>query len=824
MFNRYRSILGSWVLLLLPFMVFAQDKNLKLWYTAPAGHVWEAALPIGNGRIAAMIYTNPDTDYVKLNEATVWSGSPNRNDNPKALAALPEIRQLLFDGKYREASTLAGKTIQSEKNNGMNYQPVGDLKLVFPGFGQFTDYYRELDLNTAVVRSSFKVNGVTYTRSAFSSVSDQVIIIRLTADNANSITMSALLTSPQKATTTLNGTDELVLSGISGDKEGVPGKVKFQSLVKFKADGGTFVKADGEVQIKNANMVTIYISIASNFVNYHDISADERQRAHTYLAKALNKSYEQLLNNHITAYQKYFNRVRLDLGTTDAVKKPTDIRLKEFAAGNDPQLAALYFQFGRYLLISSSQPGGQPSNLQGIWNPRMNPPWGSKYTININTEMNYWPAEETNLAEMHSPLIQMIRDLSQTGQETARVMYGARGWVVHHNTDLWRITGPVDGIYSAMWPLGSAWLSRHLWEKYLYSGDKKYLASVYPALKGAAQFYLDFLIEEPTHHWMVVSPSMSPENAPRSHGGVSISAGTAMDSELLFELFSNTINAAQLLHTDSQLIEQLVAMRKKLPPMQVGQYGQLQEWLQDLDNPDDKHRHVSHLFALYPSNLISPYQTPELFEAAKNSLIQRGDVSTGWSMGWKVNLWARLKDGNHAYQLIRNQLTPAGLNKGENSGGGTYTNLFDAHPPFQIDGNFGCTAGMTEMLLQSQDGAIELLPALPDAWKDGHINGLKTRGGFEIEDMTWKNGKVVKFSIRSLLGGNCRLRVPNEIKGSPALKKAIGKNPNSFFQSAQASPAIISVEAKLKRPDIKDTFIYDIVTTPGKSYSFVVKD
>ena len=532
------------------------------------------------------------------------------------------------------------------------------------------------------------------------------------------------------------------------------------------------------------------------------------------------KSYSQLLKNHTAAYQKYFNRVKIDLGKTDSVKNATDVRLKDFANGNDPQLVALYYQFGRYLLISSSQPGGQPANLQGIWNNKMNPPWGSKYTININTEMNYWPAEETNLSEMHNPLIEMVKDLSQTGRETASVMYGSSGWVAHHNTDLWRITGPVDGIYSAMWPMGGAWLSRHVWEKYLYSGDKKYLATVYPVLKGAAQFYLDFLIEEPVHKWMVVSPSMSPENAPKAHHGKSIAAGATMDNQLVFDLFSNTIKAAEALNTDKDLIAKIKVMRDKLAPMQVGQYGQLQEWMQDLDDPNDKHRHVSHLFGLYPANQISPFTTPELFEAAHNSLIQRGDVSTGWSMGWKVNLWARLRDGNHAYKLIRNQLTPTGLNKGgENSGGGTYPNLFDAHPPFQIDGNFGCTAGITEMLLQAHDGSIQLLPAMPDEWKDGSISGLRAPGGFEIENITWKNGRLSKVTIKSKLGGNCRLRVPNALKGH-LLKTAEGSNTNPFFQLDKIRTPMISEKANLSTPIINETLLYDFDTIAGKSYTF----
>lgn len=512
--------------------------------------------------------------------------------------------------------------------------------------------------------------------------------------------------------------------------------------------------------------------------------------------------------------------MKINLGQTDSVNNPTDIRVRDFAKGNDPQLAALYFQYGRYLLISSSQPGGQAANLQGIWNPLMNPPWGSKYTININTEMNYWPAEVTNLTEMHQPLIQMVKELSETGKETARVMYGADGWVAHHNTDLWRITGPVDGIYSAMWPMGGAWLSRHLWDKYEYSGDKKYLQGIYPALKGAAKFYLDFLVEEPVHKWMVVSPSMSPENAPQSHHGVSITAGATMDNQILFDLFTNTIKTAQLLNADQALVKQLIAMRKRLPPMQIGQYGQLQEWLEDIDNPNDNHRHVSHLYGLYPSAQISPYRTPELFAGARTSLIQRGDVSTGWSMGWKVNLWARLLDGNHAYKLIKNQLTPAGQNVGENSGGGTYPNLFDAHPPFQIDGNFGCTAGMAEMLLQSYDGAIHLLPALPDEWKQGSISGLMARGGFEIKNMIWVNHKLVSVTILSKLGGNCRLRVPNKLKSAVGLKEATGNNPNRFFKTEETKKPLMSSKANLPEIQLPETQLYDVETLPGKVYVF----
>jgi alpha-L-fucosidase 2 len=573
---------------------------------------------------------------------------------------------------------------------------------------------------------------------------------------------------------------------------------------------------------KNADAVTIYISIATNFNNYNDISGNENERAASYLDKAYPKSFADILKAHVIAYQQYFNRVRLDLGTTDAAGLPTDERLKNFNSTSDPQLVTLYYQYGRYLLISSSQHGGQPATLQGIWNNKMNPPWDSKYTININTEMNYWPAEKTNLAEMHEPLLKMVEELSVTGQQTAKYMYGAGGWMAHHNTDLWRINGAVDGAFWGLWPNGGGWLSQHLWEHYLYNGDKAYLASVYPVLKDAAMFYAGYLIEHPKYHWLVICPDESPENAPVAHQGSSVDAGVTMTNQIVFDVFTNAIDAATILNKDKTFVDMLKQKRSRLAPMHIGQYSQLQEWLDDVDDPNDHHRHISHLYGLFPSNQISPYRTPELYSASKNTLIQRGDVSTGWSMGWKVNWWAKMLDGNHAYKLIQNQLTPVGTNEG---GGGTYNNLFDAHPPFQIDGNFGCTSGITEMLMQSEDGFINLLPALPDVWQQGIISGLRARGGFELVSMQWEDGKVVKAVIRSTLGGNLRLRVPDELKlnNGTALREAVGKNSNPFFQTEKIAEPIISEKATITPPDLKKTFVYDIATEKGKMYTLVMK-
>ena len=812
--------------LLVSGICFSQKNiGLKLWYNQPSGSTWENALPIGNGRLGAMIYGNVEKEIIQLNEHTVWSGSPNRNDNSLSLDSLNVIRQLIFEGKQKEAERIVNRVIITKKSHGQKFEPVGSLQLAFEGHDNFSNYYRELDIERAVTKTSYTIGDITYTREALASFPDRVVIMRLTASKPGSISFTASFTTPQKrATIKVTHQKELTIFGTTSDHETVKGMVNYKSIVRMKLEGGSLNANDTSLTVQNANAVTIYISIATNFNTYKDISGDENKRATEYLNKAFQKSYAAILPAHIAAYQKYFNRVKLDLGTTDAVNFPTDERLKNFNSTNDPQFVTLYYQFGRYLLISSSQPGGQAANLQGIWNDRINPPWDSKYTININAEMNYWPAEKTNLAELHEPFLQMVKDMSVAGQQTAKDMYGARGWVAHHNTDIWRITGAIDGANWGAFNASGGWTSQHLWEHYLYSGDKNFLASIYPVLKGASTFYVDYLVEHPKYHWLVVNPDESPENTSPAHQGSALDAGVTMTNQIIFELFSTTIKAAEILKKDSTFADTLKQMRKRLPPMQIGQHGQLQEWLDDIDDPKDNHRHISHLYGLFPSNQISPYRTPQLYSAAKTTLIHRGDVSTGWSMGWKVNWWARLLDGNHAYKLIRNQLSPVRTTGTRyDGGGGTYNNLFDAHPPFQIDGNFGCTSGITEMLMQSANGEVHLFPALPDAWPNGSIKGIKAIGGFEIVSMEWKDAKLVKAVIKSHLGGNLRLRVPNEMKlnNGTALKKASGENKNPFFRVEEIPSPIISPKAKITTPELKESFIYDLPSQRGQVYTII---
>ena len=790
---------------------------LTLWYDTPAA-VWTEALPVGNGRLGAMVFGGPTSERLQLNESSFWSSGPSRNDNPKAAGVLAQVRQLIFDGKNKDAESLINANFLTQ-NNAAKFQTVGDLSVRFSGHESFTAYTRNLDLKRAVATTTYKVDGVTYTRETFASQPDQVIVVRLSADRKAQLTFTVGLDGPLK--TGVNVLDErtLELTGLSGSNGGVTGQVKVDARVKVVSSGGTTAKSANGIIVTNADEALLLVSIATNFVDYKTLTADEKATCAKFLSDAGAKSYDSLLASHLAAYQGYFNRVALDLGPATSTAT-TNQRIQGFSSGKDSQFAAMYFQFGRYLLISSSQPGGQPANLQGIWNDSTDPAWGSKYTININTEMNYWPAEKTNLSEMFDPLKRMLQELSESGKQTASSMYGAKGWVAHHNTDIWRISGVVDFASSGMWPMGSAWLSQHLWEHYAYTGDLKYLEEVYPVLKSACEFYQDFLVEEPKNKWLVVSPSVSPENAPGATGGSAVCAGNTIDNQLLFDLFTKTIKAATLLGKDSDLVSKLQGLLDRLPPMQVGSWGQLQEWMQDWDSQNDTNRHVSHLYGLYPSNQISPDATPQLLDAARTSLIHRGDVSTGWSMGWKVNFWARLLDGNHALKLIRDQLSPQ-----SGGGGGTYPNLFDAHPPFQIDGNFGCTSGITEMLLQTQGGVVHILPALPDDWASaGGVRGLRAYGGFEA-DFTWKNGQVEKLVIRSRLGGTCRIRVPNEmaLSDATALTKASGKNPNAFFDTPAVKKALISPSAKLNEVVLRKTFEYDLQTKAGEGYVLIKK-
>jgi alpha-L-fucosidase 2 len=742
---------------------------LSLWYRQPAtdkplttprpggreAHAeWVRALPVGNGRLGAMVFGGVVHERLQLNEDTLWAGRPYDPVNPDAKGALPEVRRLIAAGQYAEAAKLTSQKVMAKPLAQMPYQTLGDLTLTFPAATSVDHYRRELDVTSAIARVSYASDGVSFEREVFASAPDDVIVVRLTASRPGQISFEARLQTPQRATTEATSHGDLVMRGVNGDGAGatadgrpMTGALRFEARVRVLTSGGTRTASGDAVVVRSADTVTLLIAASTSYRRYEDVSGDPAANVSESLDRASRKAVDALRDAHVCDYRRLFERVTFDVGTSPASTLPTDQRVDGFADGGDPGLAALYFQYGRYLLISSSRPGSQPANLQGIWNESLSPPWGSKYTININTEMNYWPALSTNLEETMDPLTALVQDLAVTGARTARTMYGARGWVAHHNTDLWRATAPIDGPQWGLWPTGGAWLAVALWERYEYTGDRAYLHTIYPLLKGSADFFVDTLVEEPRHRWLVTSPSLSPENL--HPFGTSLVVGPAMDQQILRDLFASAIEAARALGVDADLQKQWTATRARLAPNQIGGAGQLQEWLDDWDlqAPERDHRHVSHLYGLYPGRDIDIRRTPDLARAARKSLELRGDIATGWATAWRINLWAKLGDGNRAFSILRFLLSPER----------TYPNLFDAHPPFQIDGNFGGVAGMVNMLVQSDAGEIRLLPALPAAWPTGRVTGLRASGGFEI-DLSWKEGAVEEAIVTSRLGRLLRIR------------------------------------------------------------------
>ncbi len=753
-----------------------QDHDLRLWYPEPASE-WLEALPIGNGRLGAMVFGGVDAERIQLNEDTVWAGGPYDPANPEGLANLGEIRNRVFREDWGGAQSLIDSTFMGSPLGELAYQTVGDLLLTFPSGAAANDYHRELDLTTAVALTRYTQDGVTYTRETFASAADQVIVINLTASTAGKIFLTAAFESPQSSSTHSPDPLTIGLDGTSEGMEGIPGQVRFRALATVRATGGSVTSQNGTLLVNGADAVTLLVSIGTNYTSYQDLNGDQNARALDPLTGVEGLSYDELRSRHVTEYQQYFNRTTLDVGTTSAAEQPTDQRVAGFSGGDDPQLVSLFFQFGRYLLISSSRPGTQPANLQGIWNDQLAPSWDSKFTVNINTEMNYWPAGPANLVELMEPVLELVEDLSVAGQQTARVQYGAGGWVCHHNTDGWRGTAPVDGALWGMWQTGGAWLALHVWEHYRFTGDLDALRDRYPALKGAAQFFVDTLVQDPNTGAMVTCPSNSPENP--HHSGVSVCAGPTMDMQIIRDLFGAVAEAATLLDVDADFRGTVTELAGRLAPTKIGGQGQLQEWQADWDAgaPEQGHRHVSHLYGLHPSNQITPAGTPDLAQAARVTLERRGDAGTGWSLAWKINFWARLADGGRSYKLLRDQLTPDR----------TAPNLFCLHPPFQIDGNFGATAGITEWLLQSHTDEIQLLPALPPELPNGTVTGLRARGGDTI-DITWQNGEITRATLHAQHTHTVSVRTAR-----PVTVKAGGKN--VAVRRAEATLVTIDAEA-----------------------------